>query len=198
MPSKTVKLYSVIKAFFFDMDGTILEGVADGLPEFKQAWSIAPDQLVVPNLLRLPDAARAAFMALEERVAAESILRDGVSELLTDLKRNQVHTALLTNNSSLSAKTVLEKHQISFDLVLSRDTTTAMKPAPEMLHTALKHFNLETHHAVMIGDTRHDVGAARAAGLQCYLISEPWNTDLEDHNTKRVPGIAGLRELLTI
>jgi phosphoglycolate phosphatase len=93
---------------------------------------------------------------------------------------------------------VLEKHQISFDLVLSRDTTTAMKPAPDMLHIALKHFNLETQNAIMIGDTRHDVGAARAAGLRCYLISEPWNTDLEDHNTTRVNGITGLRELLAI
>ena len=179
------------------MDGTSLEGVADGLPEFKQTWGIAPDQLVVPNLPRLPDAARAAFMALEERVAAESVLRDGVCELLQILKDQQFHTALLTNNSSLSAKTVLEKHQISFDLVLSRDTA-AMKPAPDMLHAALKHFSLLAHHAVMIGDTRHDVGAARAAGLRCYLMSEPWNTDLEDHNTTRVAGISGLRKMLAI
>jgi HAD superfamily hydrolase (TIGR01509 family) len=186
----------VIKAFFFDMDGTILEGVADGLPEFKQTWGIAPDQLVVPNLPRLPDAARAAFMALEERVAAESVLRAGVSELLLELQDKKVHTALLTNNSSLSAVTVTRKHQISFDLILSRDTASAMKPAPDMLHRALKHFELETHNAIMIGDTRHDVGAARAAGLRCYLISEPWNTDLEDDNTKRVNGISGLRQAL--
>ncbi len=185
----------VIKAFFFDMDGTILEGVEDGLPEFKEAWGIAVDQLVVPNLPRLPDAAREAFMKLEERVASDSILRDGVPKLLADLKQQNIRTALLTNNSSLSAKTVLEKHKIAFDLILSRDTS-AMKPAPDMLHTALKHFNLEPQNAIMIGDTRHDVGAARAAGLRCYLISEAWNTDLEDSTTKRVNGIAGLRAML--
>jgi HAD superfamily hydrolase (TIGR01509 family) len=186
----------VIKAFFFDMDGTILEGVADGLPEFKQTWGIAPDQLVVPNLPRLPSAAREAFMQLEERVAAESILRSGVIELLLELKQKNIVTALLTNNSSLSAQTVTQKHQISFDLILSRDTASAMKPAPDMLRQALKHFELETHNAIMIGDTRHDVGAARAAGLRCYLISEPWNHNLEDDNTRRVNGISGLREAL--
>jgi HAD superfamily hydrolase (TIGR01509 family) len=186
----------VIKAFFFDMDGTILEGVADGLPEFKQTWGIAADQLVVPNLPRLPDAAREAFMQLEERVAAESILRDGVLELLLELKEKNIHSALLTNNSSLSAQTVTQKHQIAFDLMISRDTASAMKPHPDMLHQALKHFELETHNAIMVGDTRHDVGAARAAGLRCYLISEPWNLELEDDNTRRVNGISELREAL--
>jgi HAD superfamily hydrolase (TIGR01509 family) len=188
----------VIKAFFFDMDGTILEGVEDGLPEFKKIWGIAADQLVVPNLPNLPAAATDAFMRLEERVAAESLLREGMVELLGDLKRQQIATALLTNNSSLSATTVIAKHAIEFDLIVSRDTANAMKPDPAMLHAALDHFGLQSHEAIMIGDTRHDVGAARAAGMRCYLTSEPWNTDLEDHTTTRVAGIAGLRKLLEI
>jgi phosphoglycolate phosphatase len=123
-------------------------------------------------------------------------LRSGVIELLLELKQKNIVTALLTNNSSLSAQTVTKKHEITFDLMISRDTASAMKPAPDMLHQALKHFDLETHNAIMIGDTRHDVGAARAAGLRCYLISEAWNLDLEDDNTRRVNGISGLREAL--
>ena len=188
------------QAVLFDMDGTILEPVQDGLPEFKTQWGIAPDQLVIPNLHRLPPEASEAFRLLEVRVAEQSVLRAGVHELLEELRAAGIKTALVTNNATSSAKTVLAKHQLRFDLVLSRDDA-AMKPAPDMLLLALERLQTSPSHAVMVGDTGPDVGAARNAGIPlCLLLAEPWNVTLEvqepGFQVVRVQGIAGMREQL--
>ena len=188
------------QAVLFDMDGTILEPVQDGLPEFKTQWGIAPDQLVIPNLHRLPPEASEAFRLLEVRVAEQSVLRAGVQELLEELRAAGIKTALVTNNASSSAKTVLAKHQLRFDLVLSRDDA-AMKPAPDMLLLALERLQTSPSHAVMVGDTRPDLGAARNAKIPiCVLLAEPWNELLEvdepGFQVVRVQGITGVREQL--
>jgi phosphoglycolate phosphatase len=188
------------QAVLFDMDGTILEAVEDGLPEFKAYWGIEADQLVVPNLHRLPPEAAEAFRLLEVRVAEQSVLRAGVCELLEELRIAGIKTALVTNNASSSAKTVLAKHQVRFDLVLSRDDAP-MKPAPEMLLLALERLQSSPSHAIMVGDTRPDLGAARNAKIPlCVLLAEPWNELLEvdepGFQVVRVQGIAGVRELL--
>ena len=188
------------QAVLFDMDGTILEPVQDGLPEFKTHWGIAPDQLVIPNLHRLPPEASEAFRLLEVRVAEQSVLRAGVRELLEELRAAGIKTALVTNNATSSAKTVLAKHQLRFDLVLSRDDA-AMKPAPDMLLLALERLQTSPSHAVMVGDTRPDLGAARNAKIPiCVLLAEPWNELLEvdepGFQVVRVQGITGVREQL--
>ncbi len=188
------------QAVLFDMDGTILEPVEDGLPEFKAHWGIEADQLVIPNLHRLPPEAAEAFRLLEVRVADQSVLRAGVHELLEELRTAGIKTALVTNNAASSAKTVLGKHRVSFDLVLSRDDAP-MKPAPDMLLLALERLQSSPSHAVMVGDTRPDLGAARNAKIPlCVLLAEPWNELLEldepGFQVVRVQGIAGVREQL--
>jgi HAD superfamily hydrolase (TIGR01549 family) len=188
------------QAVLFDMDGTILEPVEDGLPEFKAHWGIAPDQLVIPNLHRLPPEAAEAFRLLEVRVADQSVLRTGVRELLKELRAAGIKTALVTNNATSSAKTVLDKHQVSFDLVLSRDDAP-MKPAPDMLLLALERLQSSPSDAIMVGDTRPDLGAARNAKIPlCVLLAEPWNELLEvdepGFQVVRVQGISGVREQL--
>ena len=177
------------QAVLFDMDGTILNPINDGLLEFKIRWGIATDQLIVPNLPNLPDQASDEYNQLAESEAVNSTLRDGVRELLESLKAANIKTALVTNNSGLSMKTVLTKHRIGFDLELSRDDA-AMKPAPDMLLLALEKLEVSPSHAIMVGDTSPDVGSARAAGIPtCLLLAEPWNELLE----REEPGFQALR-----
>jgi HAD superfamily hydrolase (TIGR01509 family) len=184
----------------FDMDGTILNPINDGLLEFKIRWGIPTDQLIVPNLPKLPEKASDEYNQLAEFEAVNSTLRDGVHKLLESLKAAKIKTALVTNNSGSSMKTVLSKHQVRFDLELSRDDA-AMKPAPDMLLLALEKLQSSPSHAVMVGDTRPDLGAARNAKIPlCVLLAEPWNELLEvdepGFQVVRVQGIAGVREQL--
>jgi HAD superfamily hydrolase (TIGR01509 family) len=188
------------QAVLFDMDGTILNPINDGLLEFKIRWGIPTDQLIIPNLPNLPEKASDEYNQLAEFEAVNSTLRDGVRELLESLKAANIKTALVTNNSGLSMKTVLAKHQVRFDLELSRDDA-AMKPAPDMLLLALEKLQVSPSHAIVVGDTRPDVGATRNAGIPlCLLLAEPWNLTLEvrepGFQVMLVEGIAGVREQL--
>ena len=49
------------------------------------------------------------------------------------------------------------------------------KPHPAPLLHALAHFNVKANHAVMIGDSRNDIEAARAAGMPCIAVRYGYN-----------------------
>jgi phosphoglycolate phosphatase len=188
---------SDIKAVLFDMDGTLLAPEEhSSLLEFKARWGIPSDQLIVPNLAKLSPEAYQNFAEIESSLAQHAVLRPGVAEFLSDLRARGIKTALVTNNTVASARTVMTKFALELDAVLTRDDHT-MKPAPDMLLSALEGFGLEPHNAVMVGDTRADSGAAAAAGMRhCYLIAEPWNETLEDARTTRVTDFAVLKAAL--
>jgi phosphoglycolate phosphatase len=168
-----------VQAVLFDMDGTLLKPIDDGLPQFKARWGIERFELVVPNLPNLPPEAEQEFMALERRVAQDSAVRPGVRELLADLERAGVGVAIVTNNSAESVNTVLTKHEIAVSVVRTRENGP-MKPAPDMIIQALEILEVEPANAILVGDTLADSGAATNAGLRaCFLMAEPWNVMLE-------------------
>ncbi len=186
-----------LQAVLFDMDGTLLEpDEHDHLKTFKLRWAIPEDQLVVPNLSKLPSDAYADFMTLEAGLARYGELRPHVTELLHALQARGVKTALVTNNSRVSANTVMHKFNLRFNAVLTRDDTV-MKPDPAMLLQALEQLRVAPTNAVMIGDTRADSSAAIAAQVRhCYLIAEPWNVALEGQGVIRVTNFAALNSKL--
>ena len=186
-----------LKAVLFDMDGTLLAPEEhSSLLEFKARWGIAPEQLVIPNLSKLPADAYQGFIDLESSLAQHGVLRVGVTDLLETLRAKGVRTALVTNNSVDSAKTIIGKFNLHFDAVLTRDTAP-MKPAPDMLLQALELLGVDVSNAVMIGDTAADSGAAIKANIaHCYLLSEPWNVALEGQGVTRVTDFAALQTAL--
>ena len=185
-----------LRAVLFDMDGTLLDPIDDGLPAFKDRWGIPRTQLVVPNLPRLPREATDEFIALEAGVADRSVPRPGIKDLLRDLERHGVRVALVTNNSLESANTVLTRHEMPFPVVKTR-ADGPMKPAPDLVLAALADVDARPEDAVFVGDTGADVGAARAAGLRgCVLMAEPWNEVFEGDGVRRVTGVAALRDAL--
>ncbi len=188
---------TTVRAVLFDMDGTLLEPIDDGLPQFKERWGIARYELVVPNLPNLPPEAEQEFMALERRVARDSAVRPGVRELFADLERAGVGVAIVTNNSAESVNTVLTKHEIAVSVVRTR-ANAPMKPVPDMIVQALEILDVDAANAILVGDTLADSGAATNAGLlACFLMAEPWNVALEDTDATvpivRVLGVPELR-----
>ena len=188
---------SKLQAVLFDMDGTLIAPEEhSSLLEFKARWNIPNDQLVMPNLSKLPADAYQGFLEIEASLAQHGVIRPGVTDLLEWLQSEGVKTALVTNNSTQSAATVMKKYALSFGAVLTRDDAP-MKPAPQMLWQALERLGVNASNAVMIGDTAADSGAALAAGVQhCYLLSEPWNVALEGAGATRVTDFAALKSKL--
>ena len=62
-----------------------------------------------------------------------------------------------------------------FGIIVSGDTLPKKKPDPlPLLHIA-EHFNIDPSEALMVGDSQHDVKAARSAGFQAVCVSYGYN-----------------------
>src|SRR5262249_17243513 len=127
--------------------------------------------------------AEAVLHRHEELAAANSALNPGCRELLDWLDENGIRTALITRNSALSVKTVIERHGLRIDLTLSR-ADARPKPDPHALHEACRRLEVREGEAWMVGDGQYDVEAGNAAGIATVWLShdrakpfaaEPWS-----------------------
>ncbi len=88
--------------------------------------------------------------------------------LLSDLRRNGVKTALVTNTVGPLAQRILEQAQLTglFDAYATADRVAFAKPAPDLLLLALKELAVDARHACMVGDSKYDRQAAHAAKVR--------------------------------
>lgn len=113
----------------------------------------------------------------QANVCVDSVIYDGVLPFL-DLCQQQDKTLVcVTNKPYQPAVTLLEELQIldRFALVLGGDSLAQRKPHPEPLLHAMQQFAQTANDTLMIGDSRNDVEAARAAGIDCIVLSYGYN-----------------------
>jgi phosphoglycolate phosphatase len=106
-----------------------------------------------------------------------SALYPGVREGLDWLKNQSYPLACITNKAEEFTLPLLKALAVydEFGLVISGDSLPKKKPDPLPLLHAADHFQVEPHHALMIGDSINDVEAARAAGFQMIAVSYGYN-----------------------
>ena len=154
------------------MDGTITRPVLD----FRKIRDeIGLPEPLLENMLALPQgpARDRAFEILErheERAADVSELNDDVEDVLGFLSERDVPTGLVTRNSRVSVKRVLEKHRLGFGVVVTREDAPA-KPRPEPLWLICERLRVPPARALMVGDFRLDVEAGRNAGTRTALLT---------------------------
>ncbi|MGD9638519.1 MAG: HAD-IA family hydrolase [Alphaproteobacteria bacterium] len=100
-----------------------------------------------------------------------TVLYDGVSETLSNLRKKGYKTAICTNKPQIPTEKVLNNLKIKnlFDVVLTAESTPLMKPDPMPLLEAQKLLNCEK--AVMIGDSPPDLRAGKAAEIPVILMT---------------------------
>lgn len=123
-------------------------------------------------------------------------LYDGVHELFEYLNKRNIHIAIITNKPEQFTHPLLEKLNIQAKLVLSGDSLQEKKPHPAPLLECLKHFDISSQEAVMIGDSVSDISAAKAANVPSIAVSYGYNHGqcVSTLNADRV--IDSLRELI--
>jgi pyrophosphatase PpaX len=94
-------------------------------------------------------------------------LYDGVDELLHGLY-SKLPLAIVTSKSLQSARPALERFRIGekMQVVVTSDDTQKHKPDPEPLLLAAARLGVLPEHCAYLGDSIHDLHAARAAGMQ--------------------------------
>ena len=188
----------------FDLDGTLVDSVPDlaysvdamqqqlGLPQRGEAavrqWVGNGVQRLVERALSndldgMPDQALLAralpiFMQVyAENNAKRSRLYDGVVEGLQFVRNAKLHCACVTNKAEQFTFPLLEQLGVLpyFEMVISGDSLPEKKPHPlPLLHIA-EHFGVKPKQSLMVGDSKSDVKAARAAGFNVICTSYGYN-----------------------
>jgi len=160
------------RALLLDMDGTLTEPMLD-FPAIKRELGIG-DRPILESMaaMNAEDRRRADAILYrhEEAAAGGSTLAAGCRELLAWADAHRMPAALVTRNSRMSANTVLARHGLKLDLLITRDDAPH-KPHPDPLHLACKRLGMRCDQVWMVGDGRYDIEAAAAAGIRGVWIS---------------------------
>jgi len=109
-------------------------------------------------------------------------LYNDVKNVLEEISKANKKLALISNTADYIVKFILEKFEIShlfhetFGLGYEKDQEVA-KPSPEGILYVLKklNFNSNESKAIMVGDSRLDVFAAKRANIKACLIKRDLN-----------------------
>lgn len=184
-------------AMLFDMDGTLTEPMLD-FPRIKAEMGIG-DRPILEALSQLTGARRAeaeaVLLAHEEHAAENSTLNPGCRELLQWLHERHIRTALVTRNSRLSMETVLRRHGLEPEVMVTREEPP-FKPHPQPLWLACQKLVIAPADAWMVGDGWYDVQAGLAAGVRTVWLSHGKPRPFEHRPWREVRDLPELHRML--
>jgi phosphoglycolate phosphatase len=92
--------------------------------------------------------------------------------LLAALRGQGLRLGVATNDSEAPARQHLANHGITdcFDFISGYDSGHGAKPGPGMCLAFARQLGLEPARVAMVGDSRHDLEAGRAAGMRTIAV----------------------------
>lgn len=145
--------------------------VARALADAYQCDEAAVDSNVLDNAYR-------CFLKHYGHVSAQfSVVYNGVLPALQHWHQQGIKMAVVTNKPEQFVAPLLERFGLAdfFQCVVGGDTLSEKKPAPAPLLFACQQLGLAIEGCVMIGDSRNDVDAARAANMPIACVSYGYN-----------------------
>jgi len=82
-----------------------------------------------------------------------------------ELRRRGFGQALITNTPSGLAREILAAAKLELDAVVGGTDVPNAKPAPDMVREACRRLGVAASDAIVVGDSRYDLEAARGAGV---------------------------------
>lgn len=159
-------------------DSELATRIADALGFDREQGVFRPDSLVIGHtsaeiateMLRLlPGEDHAGLLARLDDLAAEAPQQpvNGLLEVLDSLTARGLHLGVATNDSEAPARHHLQQAGIAdrFAFIAGHDSGHGGKPAPGQLLAFAEQVGLEPANCAMVGDSLHDLRAARAAGM---------------------------------
>ncbi|HET8706621.1 MAG TPA: phosphoglycolate phosphatase [Pseudomonadales bacterium] len=193
------------KLVVFDLDGTLIDSVPDITVAIdkmltSRGYSAAGEENVrnwvgngaktlVKRALRYAnvesdpgqpefDEAFDAYQAFyKEKYCERSTVYQGVKETLDAFKAQQIPMAVATNKGKHLAQPILEAIGLApyFETVIGGDCLPRRKPHPDALLHIAELLGVAPEQSLMVGDSKNDVGAARAAGYKVVCYKHGYN-----------------------
>jgi len=143
----------------------------------KRALSgkIEIDELIDPEVF---NKALAVFLeSYEKNLCVETVTYANVLETLQDLGSKDFRLALVTNKPFDFIEPLLIGLGLSniFEFCLGGDSLSKKKPDPMPLLHVCESLQVDVSECVMIGDSKNDILAAKAAGMQSIGVSYGYN-----------------------
>ncbi|WP_309668383.1 HAD family hydrolase [Tabrizicola sp.] len=144
----------------FSADSLVIAATAS---DIAYALRLEIPQMTTPQLTEIiDDAAAGATMA--EAVP--------LRPLLTLLRGQALKLGVATNDSEGPARAHLTAHRITdlFDFIAGSDSGYGAKPGPGMCQAFARSVGLDPSRVAMVGDSKHDLDAGRAAGMVTVAV----------------------------
>ncbi|WP_417249943.1 HAD family hydrolase [Celeribacter sp.] len=127
---------------------------------------------------------------------------EGLERCLDGLRAAGIRLGVVTNDFAAQTEVQLAEMGIAsaFDVVIGYDSGHGAKPAPDGCLAAARALGARPEDTVMVGDTLHDLHAARAAGMVSVgvLTGIAGRENLTPHADTVMPSIAGLPAWLVL
>lgn len=135
------------------------------------AFDGEPDEILYQNALPL------FRLHYTENNSKRSHLYDGVMQGLEYMRNCGYRMGCVTNKASRFTHPLLDNLGLTsfFEVIICGDDTPKIKPDPLPLLTAAQQMQVKPEHSLMLGDSRSDVIAARAAKFQIICTSYGYN-----------------------
>ena len=107
----------------------------------------------------------------------ETCLYSDVLETLTELKNRGYRLVIITNKPERFISPIIDGLALNglFELIIGGDTLNKRKPDPLPLEHACQQLSVDTNQCVMIGDSKNDILAAKAAKIQSIALTYGYN-----------------------
>lgn len=131
-----------------------------------------------------------------------SVLVGAARELFASFKASGYLLGVVTNDSEASARAQCAKLGIDgfFEMIIGYDSGYGRKPEAGQVMAFLDRYQLQPHEAALIGDTFHDLDAARAAGVVAIGVATGFFTieEMAPHADHALASIGDLPALLPL
>lgn len=190
----------MVKAVIFDLDGTLLNTLADLAAStnyaldhygYPQRTIDEVRRFVGNGVAKLIERAVPAGTSEEDTQRVLSCFKrhylehsldttvpyDGIMDMLSALKKKGIATAIVSNKLDAGVR---ELHEHFFkglvDTAVGESSERRAKPAPDMVNEAMRRLGIDTESAVYVGDSEVDIMTARNAGMRCISVSWGFKT----------------------
>lgn len=200
---------SQIKAVLFDMDGVLLDSFEAWQRLFNATLKHFDKKEITEEQFKEGAWAKDSKVASEEffdgkdpKLFVEFYCRhfndykkyvkkmEDVDIVLKELKEKGLKLAVVSNGFHKLVRIILKTRDLGhyFDIIVGTDDVKNAKPAPDMLLYALKKLKIKPEEAVMVGDTKYDMMAAKSAG--CLAVG------FRTEGDKRIESLQELEKLI--